>query len=109
MVRRSTWLLSRPGSRDLKPATDVFFWAACFMNALTGQPPFVADHIAAVLIRILFEDPIPIAERRPGISNPFQISMGRMLCKDPEQRLADAEALRAELSPWVSSRRGLWR
>ncbi len=85
------------GSRDLKPATDVFSLGCVLYECLIGQPPFVADHIAAVLIRILFEEPIPIAERRPGISQAFSDLIGRMLCKDPEQRLADAEALRAEL------------
>ena len=34
-------------------------------ECLIGQPPFVADHIAAVLVRILFEEPTPVEERRP--------------------------------------------
>lgn len=85
------------GSRDLTPATDVFSLGCVLYECLTGQPPFVADHIAAVLVRILFEDPLPIEERRPGLSPALSALMARLLAKPPEQRIADAAALRTEL------------
>lgn len=86
------------GSRDLTPAADVFSLGCVLYECLTGQPPFVADHIAEVLVRILFEEPIPIEERRPGISQSLAALMGRMLAKDPAQRIENAAALRAELA-----------
>ena len=85
------------GSRDLTPATDVFSLGCVLYECLTGQPPFVADHVAAVLVRILFEEPASIEERRPGLSPSLAALVGRILAKDPAQRVADAATLRAEL------------
>lgn len=85
------------GSRDLTPAADLFSLGCILYECLTGHPPFVADHIAAVLVRILFEDPPPIEDRRPGIPESLLQLLGRLLVKDPALRLADAAALRADL------------
>src|ERR1043165_5583439 len=85
------------GSRDLTPAADLFSLGCVLYECLTGQPPFVADHIAAVLVRILFEEPIPIEECRPGIPGALSALLGRLLAKHPEHRLADASSLRVEL------------
>lgn len=85
------------GSRDLTPATDVFSLGCVLYECLSGQPPFVADHVAAVLVRILFEDPLPIEELWPGISPSLAALLNRMLAKDPAQRIENALALRSEL------------
>ena len=85
------------GSRDLTPAADLFSLGCVLFECLTGQPPFVADHIAAVLVRILFEEPRPIHELRPGVPASVTEILGRLLTKDPLQRMADAAALRTAL------------
>jgi hypothetical protein len=85
------------GSRDLTPATDIFSLGCVLYECLTGQPPFIADHIAAVLVRILCEEPVPIEERRPGISPSLAALLSHLLTKDPAQRIADAAILRNEL------------
>ena len=86
------------GGRDLLPAADMFALGCVLYECLTGEPPFVGDHIAAVLVRILFEEPIPVKQRRTGVPGPLLRLLDRLLCKDPAERLADAEALRAELT-----------
>lgn len=85
------------GSRDLTPAADLFSLGCILYECLAGQPPFVADYIAAVLVRILFEEPLPIEDRRPGIPAALSALLAHLLTKDPAQRLADAAALRIAL------------
>lgn len=86
------------GTRDLLPTADIFSLGCVLYECLTGQPPFVADHVAAVLVRILFDDPIPVEECRLGIPKSVCSLVERMLAKDPAQRLEDAAALYKEMS-----------
>jgi serine/threonine protein kinase len=78
------------GERELSPAADLFSLGCVLYECLTGEPPFVADHIAAVLVRILFEDPMPVARRRPGLPASICTLLDRLLEKVPERRLNDA-------------------
>jgi serine/threonine protein kinase/tetratricopeptide (TPR) repeat protein len=86
------------GARDLTPAADIFALGCVLYECLAGQPPFVADHLAAVLVRILFEEPVAIEERRSEVPAVLSTVLRRMLHKDPTQRMADASALRAALA-----------
>ena len=86
------------GVRDLTPAADLFSLGCVLYECLTGQPPFVAESIAAVLVRILFEAPVPVGERRPGVPASIVGLIDRLLAKDPAQRLRDAGTLGEELS-----------
>ena len=85
------------GSRELTPAADLFSLGCVLYECLTGQPPFVADHIAAVLVRILFEEPIPIEDRRPGIPPALIEILTHLLAKEPALRMTDAAMLRERL------------
>lgn len=83
------------GAKEITPAADIFSVGCILYQCLTGQPPFAADHLAAVLMRVLFEDPPPIEERRPGLPPSLVDLLKKMLAKDPTQRPADGAALRA--------------
>ena len=85
------------GTHELTPAADLFSLGCVFYECLAGRPPFVAEHSAAVLARILFEAPAPIADRRPGIPGSVSALLHRLLEKDPRERLADAGQLLSEL------------
>lgn len=78
------------GVRQLSPAADLFSLGCVLYECLTGEPPFVADHIAAVLVRVLFEEPVPAARRRVGIPEAVNTLLSLMLEKDPARRLSDA-------------------
>lgn len=82
----------------LTPAADMFAIGCILYECLSGQPPFVADHIEAVLARILFDEPTAIEERCPGVSPSIAALIRLLLQKQPEQRPQSAGALRDMLS-----------
>ena len=86
------------GERDITPATDVFSLGCVLYECLTGRAPFVSEHIAGVLARILFEDPAPVEDLRPGVPAPLVDLLRRMLAKERTQRPADAMALWQEIA-----------
>jgi serine/threonine protein kinase len=85
------------GSRTLTAAADLFSLGCILYECLSGQPPFVADHVAAVLVRILFEAPPSITERRPQLPARLVSLLDRLLAKEPSSRPASASSVVAEL------------
>lgn len=86
------------GSRELTPATDIFSLGCVLYECLSGVPPFLGAHVAAVLVRILFEAPAPITDRRPGVPPALVSLLADMMNKDTDQRIANAEVLLSRLS-----------
>lgn len=86
------------GSRELTSAIDMFSLGCVLYECLTGEPPFVAEHIAAVLVRILFEDPVPLVNRRPGMPASVVALLDDLLHKDTSLRISDATTLRKRLA-----------
>lgn len=85
------------GEREIKPAADVFSLGCILYECLAGQPPFVADHIAALLAKILFEEARPVDTLRPHVPRGLSELLMRMLAKEPGARPEDAAMLRDEL------------
>ncbi len=81
------------GQRELLPAADIFSLGCVFYKCLTGKPAFGAEQIAALLVRILFEEPVPLRERLPTVPESIVGLLRRMLQKDPVHRFADAGEL----------------
>ncbi len=106
-VTRSGMLVGTPaymapeqahGTRQITPATDIFSLGCVLFECLTGRPPFIADHVAAVLARVLFDEPPPLQSIRPDAPAALDSLLQRMLHKDPAQRITDASALLSELA-----------
>lgn len=84
---------SRP---DISPSADIFSLGCVLYECLTGQSPFRAPHIAAVLAKILFVEPPSLRSIRPELPGSIQVLVDRMLAKDPARRIPDgAQLLRA--------------
>jgi eukaryotic-like serine/threonine-protein kinase len=81
------------GERDLTPAVDIFSLGCVLFECLTGDRPFVAEHVAAVLALILFSPPPKLRAVRPDLPRAVEALLARMLAKKPGERLPDAAAL----------------
>lgn len=91
------------GDRVIGPTADIFALGCVFYECLAGQPPFVAEHVAAQLARVLFEEAAPLSELRPGLPLALTDLVHAMLQKDPSQRPHDASALLAAIERILSS------
>jgi eukaryotic-like serine/threonine-protein kinase len=86
------------GERDLTAAVDVFSLGCVLYECLTGQPAFAAEHVLAVLAKILFAEPPRLRLVRPDLPEAVEALLDRMLAREPAARLPDATALLAALS-----------
>ncbi len=86
------------GDRHIGSSADIFSLGCVTFECLTGQPPFVSEHIAAVLAKILFEEAPPLNSAIPDLPESLCRMVARMLAKNPQARIADATALLKELA-----------
>jgi len=86
------------GDRQIGPSADIFSLGCVAFECLTGQPPFVSEHIASVLAKILFEEPPPLDTACPDAPEPLVKLFNKMLAKNPLARISDATKLLEALS-----------
>lgn len=86
------------GARSITPAADIFSLGCVLYECLTGRPPFMADHVAAVIARVLFDEVPSPRLIRPEIPVVLEELLMQMLVKDPNKRLATAADLLAALT-----------
>src|SRR5262245_18201867 len=85
------------GEHHLGPACDVFSLGCVLFECLTGQPPFVAEQVLAVLAKVLFEEPPRLRQLRPDMPAEVDALLAQMLAKNTEDRLPDAMAILAAI------------
>jgi len=89
--------------RAVTGRTDLFSLAVTLFQLLTGQLPFRADSMPALMFKIAHDAPPPIAVVRPGLPAGLQSFFERALAKEPADRHASgaefAEALRRLNTP----------
>lgn len=87
------------GTDEVDARADVFSLGVMIFECLTNQLPFAANHLPAVLAKILFAAPPRMKERRADVPEALDELVMQMLAKEPEDRPADGravvEALRA--------------
>jgi serine/threonine protein kinase len=78
--------------------SDIYSLALVFYRMLTDTLPFVADTAQETMIKRLTDEPIPLAQARPGSSFPpaLQKVMDKALARWPQDRYASATEFAAE-------------
>lgn len=81
--------------------SDLFALGSVLYQALTGRPPFAAEHVGAVTHAVAHSEPDPPSSKVEGIPHAVDRVVARALVKDRERRFATGQemalALRALL------------
>ncbi len=86
------------GRRDIGPPADIFSLGCVLHECLTGRPPFMGEHLSALLSRILFEDAPRLSSAWRNVSPQLDALVQAMLRREPDQRPQSAGVLLAELN-----------
>ncbi len=77
--------------------SDIYSLATVLYEALTGQVPFSAESLGAIIRKIRHEPPAPMVELRPDLPVALDATLARAMAKEPEHRWRNAEAFAEEL------------
>jgi tetratricopeptide (TPR) repeat protein len=86
------------GERQVSSQIDVFALGCVLLECLTGRPAFEGNNPVVILSKILVEASPRLSDRRPDLPEGLAELVRRMLCKDPNERPADAGAVRDALA-----------
>ena len=65
---------------------DEFSLAVIAYEVLTGEKPFVADHLPSLLYRIVREDPVPPQRLNPSLGPQVEMTLRKALAKSATER-----------------------
>src|SRR5439155_10832524 len=90
--------------RPIDPRSDVYALAVVLYEMVVGRPPFYNENPVAVAYQHVRERPIPPRQRNPNVPAPYEAIVLKGLAKNPVNRYASAEELRADLRRFVAGR-----
>jgi len=85
------------GDREIDGRSDLYSLGVVGYQMLTGELPFQAPTVPALLMKQITESPPPLDRKRSDTPNELSQSVMRCLEKDPEDRWPTADALRRAL------------
>ncbi|MFI6939426.1 protein kinase [Streptomyces sp. NPDC050418] len=85
------------GQRGLDGRSDLYSLGVVLFELLTGEVPFDADSGFQVGYQHVTKPPPTLGERGARVPAAVEALVARALAKDPADRFADAEAMRAEV------------
>ncbi len=84
-------------SQPVDQRSDIFSFGTMFYEMVTGAHPFKKEDGMATAAAILSEEPVPLAQRVPGIPKRLAELVARMLAKSPARRPQSMREIREVL------------
>ncbi|HET8797499.1 MAG TPA: protein kinase, partial [Thermoanaerobaculia bacterium] len=81
--------------------TDVYSLGATLFDVLSGRPPFVADSMVDVMMKVVTEDAPSLRTLVPSIPADLDTIVMKCLEKDPQRRYESARALAEDLRRYL--------
>jgi hypothetical protein len=88
----------------LDARSDIFSLGAVAWALLTGQTPFDAPSLSAILTRVMHRSPAPPSELVPGIPKQVDEILARAMAKMPEDRYPDGRQLAEDIEDVLAGR-----
>lgn len=85
------------GDEVLDTRTDMFSLGSTSYHMLTGSPPFEGNDPISIMTAVLQEDPVPIQDRNPKISDEMCAIIAKMMAKEREKRYKNFSELLDDL------------
>jgi eukaryotic-like serine/threonine-protein kinase len=82
---------------DIDASADIYALGCLLFECLTGRPPFVADHLVALLAKVMFDEPPRPGALRPGVPAGVDALVALLLAKGRAARPKDAATVAAAL------------
>ena len=93
--------------RAIDGRADVFALGCVLYECVAGRPAFVAQHVLALLGKILREDPPPLRQLVPNASEDLEELLIAMLAKDPDGRPGSMTAVTEVLDRLIPAGAGV--
>jgi serine/threonine protein kinase len=93
---------ARGDAKNVGPLADVYSLGAILYELLSGQPPFQAATLGAILHLVIYQDPPPLTRRRPDVPADLEAICLKCLEKEPGLRYASASALAEDLRRFLA-------
>jgi serine/threonine-protein kinase len=86
------------GDEDLDHRVDIYALGVIMYESATGRVPFGGNNYLSVISQVLNEDPKPVREIRPDVSEEFEAIVSRAMSKDRNDRYDSANDMLADVS-----------
>ncbi|MBU47718.1 MAG: hypothetical protein CL920_03390 [Deltaproteobacteria bacterium] len=93
------------GQKQLDHRSDIYTLGIILFETLTGQTPFLGEHLAKILMDHIYTQPPQLNQLRPNVHFPAKLQnfMDSVLAKDPDARPSSMQEFKERLEDAVNS------